>query len=417
MDAEQLALLRTGVSEWNEWRKGVDIRPDLRGADLRGASLQYADLDDADFTEGDLRGADLRGANLANTCFRRAHLTGVRLADADLMEGDLHSAQLRRADLRSANLSLSHFVEADLVQADLRGARLRSANLSWAHMRQADLTGADLLRAVAVGTDLRGAQLDGAEFAHAGLMEANLEGAKMEGTQMEHVDLRGANLYHVDLRSVNLRSSNLRGARLDMARFLHADLRGAVLAGCMARGALVWDCVQDESTEQEDVIVTGEESPAVAVDDLETTQLLLHLLQPGIQQRLDRVEIRAGLLIGNYGHARRFALENSRKALRACGLLPVSVDCDEPMSDEAATRVVTLAGMVRVVVIDLSQAAHLLAVVDRLPEVPVQPLSSGENTPEVAAGESVLDTLRYEEPEELTSRLAAAVQRFADPQR
>ena len=53
--AEQAALIRKSVKEWNAWR----------GTDLSDADLRDADLSDADLRDADLRDANLRGANLS----------------------------------------------------------------------------------------------------------------------------------------------------------------------------------------------------------------------------------------------------------------------------------------------------------------------------------------------------------------
>ena len=85
-----LALLKHGVSGWNEWRAAhADIRPELSGSGLCGLDLANANLAGAD-----LRKADLRGANL----------NGAMLAGADLEGADFFRAVLDGADLAGTNL-------------------------------------------------------------------------------------------------------------------------------------------------------------------------------------------------------------------------------------------------------------------------------------------------------------------------
>ena len=92
-DADQVALLRSGVSAWNDWRDHhAGTAPDLSGASLRGADLTWADLSAAN-----LRQADLRGANLRN-----ARLTGARLDGANLFKAVLQDADLGGAVLLGA---------------------------------------------------------------------------------------------------------------------------------------------------------------------------------------------------------------------------------------------------------------------------------------------------------------------------
>ena len=59
-NAEQLALLRSGVGAWNQWRSAnPEAVVDLRGADLYRADLSRADLREADLSEANLSEADL----------------------------------------------------------------------------------------------------------------------------------------------------------------------------------------------------------------------------------------------------------------------------------------------------------------------------------------------------------------------
>jgi uncharacterized protein YjbI with pentapeptide repeats len=85
-----LALLKHGVTGWNEWRAAhEEIRPELSGAGLCGFELANANLAGAN-----LRKCDLRGSNLS----------GATLAGADLEGADFFRAILDGADLSGANL-------------------------------------------------------------------------------------------------------------------------------------------------------------------------------------------------------------------------------------------------------------------------------------------------------------------------
>jgi uncharacterized protein YjbI with pentapeptide repeats len=92
-DSEQVQLLRSGATAWNDWRRQhPDAQPDLAGAPLRGLDLSSADLRDAD-----LRRADLRG-----TILRSARLTRARLDEANFFKAVLDGADLDGAVLLAA---------------------------------------------------------------------------------------------------------------------------------------------------------------------------------------------------------------------------------------------------------------------------------------------------------------------------
>lgn len=115
-DQEQLALLRSGVPEWNAWRaEHPEVPIDLAGANLVGASLAQANLLRAHLEYAHLDGADLSGAHLFG-----AHLNGA----------NLNAAKLDGADLGWANLSDVSMLSAEVKGTDLSCAQLSGANVA-----------------------------------------------------------------------------------------------------------------------------------------------------------------------------------------------------------------------------------------------------------------------------------------------
>jgi hypothetical protein len=132
-DDEHLALLRQGVTIWNEWRKrNPRVRPDLSRAPLAEAFLFKANLSEVDLSHAGLEGAHLDSANLSHAFLLRANLIGAKLNAADLTQAQL--------------------AEARLIEADFSGAKLNAANLSYSTLRETDLSGADLGATVLCGT-------------------------------------------------------------------------------------------------------------------------------------------------------------------------------------------------------------------------------------------------------------------------
>jgi len=185
---EQLAILKQGVGEWNEWRqKNPDTDVDLTQANLRGAELAGADFSGLDLSTVDFSGAKLREANLSKAQISRAQLSYAYLrrailVDANLTLGNLHTADLSAADLSGANLSGANLRDADLTDATLRGTDLRWANLSEAGLIGTDLNGANLSRADLSMANLNHAKLSDTEFAN----------ARVGWTLFVDIDLRGA---------------------------------------------------------------------------------------------------------------------------------------------------------------------------------------------------------------------------------
>ena len=237
---EHLKRLRSGVADWNMWRRGTRTRPNLsdaqlRGADLRDANLSRAKLRGADLSRAQLRGAGLSGADLRRVDLGYADLSGADLSNADLRDADLSYADLSGADLSNADLrdvdpSYAKFSRAKFRSTDLRGVDLRDEKLRGADLRDADLSDANLNDADLRGADLSHARLTGAKLTHADLSRARLTGAKLRGLDLRRVGLSGADLRGADLRDADLSGASLIRADLRDADLRDADLRRVVLA-------------------------------------------------------------------------------------------------------------------------------------------------------------------------------------------
>ena len=209
---EQVALLRSGVDAWNQWRSNGG-----------GA----ADLSDSEFVGLNLRGIDLEGANLDGARFRgcmlrEAVLTGARMQGCDLRGSDLQQANL----LKVINLPRSRLVRARNYALALYSRELRDdLNLPRDHNERI------------AARDFRGyilAEMDlgGAEFADANLSEAILTDSDLRRANLRGANLSGAELRSCQLEAANLSGADLRKANLYFSNLAHADFTGAILCGC-----------------------------------------------------------------------------------------------------------------------------------------------------------------------------------------
>jgi len=185
---EHLAILRQGVSAWNEWREPYPrIQPDLSGA-----NLSYANL----------RGFDLNGAHLGG-----ANLSGAQIHDARLDRAILNDANLLGANLRYANLISANLTGANLTAAKLDSANLTAANLTGAELWGASLRYANLTGAIVEGSIFKNTSFHGTIFGQTSLEHAiGLDDCVHSGPSI--IDL------HTLQRSGNLPLSFLRGCGL-----------------------------------------------------------------------------------------------------------------------------------------------------------------------------------------------------------
>ena len=88
---EHLAVLKRGVTAWNEWRsEHREIVPDLREAKLYGAELIGADLRAAHLRSADLIEANLREANLGASVMGYTSVVDVDLSGVNGLETVKH---------------------------------------------------------------------------------------------------------------------------------------------------------------------------------------------------------------------------------------------------------------------------------------------------------------------------------------
>src|SRR5215475_7561799 len=125
-----------------------------------------------------------------------------------------------------------------------------------------------LMGAILNNTNLSGASLVRTDLNYASLARANLSGANLS-----EADLNEAKLSRANLIGANLSGADLRTAILIDSNFSNADLSGCRIHGVSAGGLKL------EKTQQQNLVITREDEPAITVDNIEVAQsiyLLLH---------------------------------------------------------------------------------------------------------------------------------------------
>lgn len=312
---EQLDILRQGVEAWNQWRKqSPDIEPDLSDSYLDNAKL-------VEF-------------NFSKTNFYGSHL----------FRANFYGADLKKADLSYAFLNNAHFATADLSEAKLYRTRLENANFFNAHLNFSYLSFANLEKASFYGASLREADLT-----YAYVSESNLTTAQLTNAHLANANFYGADFTDTDLSGADLRNANLKGARL-----VRTNLKEANLTNCQIYGISAWD-VQIEATIQDNLVITLSNQPVIAVDNLEVAQFIYLLLQyKKLRDVLNSVVERGVLILGRFGGGGLELLHSIAAKLRDMNYLPIIFDFERPESRDFTETIMTLAGLSRFVIVDLS---------------------------------------------------------------
>ncbi len=292
---EHLDILKQGVKIWNQWRKEhADVKPDLSRAGLQGTYLQNANLSGA-------------------------YLVGTDLSDARLIQANLSRANLKKAG----------FSGADLVGANLSGAHLQEARAKRADLQRVNLSGADLSRA--------------------SILEANLRGADLSGAHLRGADLKLSDLSYADLSYADLSYADLRGVLL-----IQTNFTGATLTQCSIYGISAWN-VQLEGAKQDNLVITDSNEPTITVDNLKVAQFVYLLLNhQELRGILNSVMERGVLLLGRFGGGGLELLQAIAEKLREMEYLPIIFDFERPDSRDFTETIMTLAGLSRFVIVDLS---------------------------------------------------------------
>jgi uncharacterized protein YjbI with pentapeptide repeats len=336
--AESLALLEGGVEKWNRWRAAhARFRPYLSNANLSQTNKHIADLD------------------------------GIDLSNAELSDADFEGMSLDNANLTDAVLERANFTDAGLNGADLTQANLRWTNFTEAHLGFATFDDADMTRA----------NLCDAEIWNASLQGTNLTAAILERVEASGIHAMGANLTFARLLDADLSDADLSDANLSYATLVGTNLEGATLTGCNVYGISVWDVNLDKAQQSRLVIVGQDNRSPVMVDDIEVAQFV-HLLlnHRKLRKAIDAVAERGVLILGRFSAGGLEVLELLAARLRELNYLPIIFDFDRPSDRNYTETIMTLAGLSRFVVADLSgssvpQELHATVPHFKIPFVPI----------------------------------------------
>lgn len=381
---EHVKLLKHGVENWNKWREeNPDIQPDLSEI-----SLSNLDLCKINFSHTNLTMTNCSQTKLCNANFTNAILTKTLFAEAYLISADFRAAKISDTLFEASILVNSNFnnpdkrgwfgnvrfLSADLSGANLYGNTFRYSDFSRAKLCGANLAGTDFVECIFGSADLSEAVLTDASFYSVELCDAKLEGAVLNRAKCIKTDFRWANLTGADLADADLTSST----------FVHTKLNGANIKGCKVFGISAWGIETDESTIQTDLLI-NDSAPEVFVDNIEIAQFIYLLLNNNkIRDVINTVSSKAVLILGRFGE-RKANLDLIREKLRDLGYLPIMFDFEKPTNKDTVETVLTLAGLSKFVIADLTQPRsipiELNTIVSNMPTLPVHLLlQKGEDT-------------------------------------
>jgi uncharacterized protein YjbI with pentapeptide repeats len=345
--------------------EGLAQIPEFQGAHLADVHLRVSSmvmrvnfsrsvLERVNFIESNLEDAGFDGTQLKDC--ELSGLIAARLWAEQAVFEDCRFTQsyLRRSHFKQASLERCDFTQADLnaifaVGASFRGSVLDRATFDLAWLDSVDFTGTRCRETVFRRAHLSGAKLGGVDLRGCDFAEADLRNA-----DLRNADLRGASLAGADLRRAALGGAQLQNADLSHANCSGCDLRAADLTGARVYGVSAWDVALDDAVQRGLVIAPPDQS-AITVDDLEVAQFVYLMYQnPKIRRVIDTITSRAVLILGRFTPERKAVLDGIREELRRRDWVPILFDFDKPTQRDFTETILTLAGMARFVIADIS---------------------------------------------------------------
>jgi hypothetical protein len=155
----------------------------------------------------------------------------------------------------------------------------------------------------------------------------------------------------------NLAGADLTGASLSRAILIRTSLEDSKLGGCDVYGTSAWDVRLTEAS-QVGLRINAPDESEITVDDLEAAQFgYLLLSNARLRNVIETVTSKVVLVLGRFTPERKAVLDALHAQVRRRGYLPILFALDKPSRRNTAETVLTLSGIARVVIADLTDAA------------------------------------------------------------
>lgn len=223
--------------------------------------------------------------------------------------------------------------------------------------------------------DFSGMNLSGVSIYKAFAEGLNLRGAEFNGTLFEEGDFSRADFREACFRNTRLNKTILTGANFDGATFVNCNLNRANLVGASFRvkeitetvvyGISAWDLVTSDETKQSKLIIEKtydlytdliqQNKIPVMVDDIELAEFIHYLSNhKKIRETLNILNNKSVLILGRFANGGLDLLYSIGDWFRSKGYLPMIFDFQRPDSLSLTETAVTMAGLSKFIVVDLS---------------------------------------------------------------
>ncbi len=218
-----------------------------------------------------------------------------------------------------------------------------------------EFVGVSIYAAFAEGLNADNTLFDDCHFDEGDFSRASFSGAKFRNTRFNKTIFTGANFCDADFVNCNLNRVNLTGA----------DFRVGSIRETVVYGVSAWDLMIDEGSEQSRLVVEktydlysdliAQQKIPLMVDDIELAQFIYYLSSHRkMRDTLNIFNDRGVLLLGRFEDGGIERLHRIATWFRQRGYMPMIFDFARPDSLSFTETIVTMAGLAKFIVADLS---------------------------------------------------------------
>ncbi len=218
-----------------------------------------------------------------------------------------------------------------------------------------NLSGVLVQRAFAEGLNLRDSIFEDAHFEEGDFSRANFSGATFRNTKFNKTILTGAVFDGATFVNCSLNRVNL----------VEASFRVKEITETVVYGLSAWDMAVDEESKQSKLVIEktydlysdliAQGKVPMTVDDIELAQFIHYLSNhKKMRDTINVLTDRGVLLLGRFKNGGLERLYTLREFLQGKRYMPMIFDFERPASSSLIDTVVTMAGLAKFIVADLS---------------------------------------------------------------
>jgi uncharacterized protein YjbI with pentapeptide repeats len=425
-----LNLLKQGKEVWNNFKKTFprNLPIIIHDFDFSNTDFSYFNFLGVNFNNCNFSNTRFYNSSL-NTCvFNRVNFTNAHIGDSGCtdinftdskmqdvyLSGNFKGSVFRNVDLTAANIACD-CINTDFFNANLYGATIKSTNFSQSKFQSSDLSKVKGGRNSFANTELVNTKFE----------EAYLPFSDFSGANLSNANFTNSFLSNCIFYQVNFSNAIISNSFLQRCVIVEGNVSGCVIINCFIYGLSAWG-LKGVFKEQSGLVITPKNRGAqITVDNLDMAQFIFLLLDnKNIRNVIDTVTSKTVLILGRFTPERKEVLDTLRIELSKYNYVPVLFDFENSANQTLLETVITLAGMARFIIADITIATmvreELRTIIEKYPSKPIKPIlleteKSYVTFPEILNSfKSVLSIYSYKDKQDIILNIEKLINPIED---